>query len=64
MQRFGGEVRLTKATHETGTDRLAEVAATLDCDVVVNVQGDEPLIDPGAIDEARRAVRRPIPRCR
>jgi 3-deoxy-manno-octulosonate cytidylyltransferase (CMP-KDO synthetase) len=48
---FGGVVRLTKATHETGTDRLAEVAATLDCDVVVNVQGDEPLIDPRAIDE-------------
>lgn len=49
---FGGAVRLTKATHETGTDRLAEVAATLDCDIVVNVQGDEPLIDPNAISEA------------
>lgn len=48
---FGGRVRLTKA-HETGTDRLAEVAATLDCDVIVNVQGDEPLIDPGAVAEA------------
>jgi 3-deoxy-manno-octulosonate cytidylyltransferase (CMP-KDO synthetase) len=48
---FGGKVRLTKATHETGTDRLAEVAASLDCDVVVNVQGDEPLIDPRAVDE-------------
>jgi 3-deoxy-manno-octulosonate cytidylyltransferase (CMP-KDO synthetase) len=48
---FGGKVRLTKATHETGTDRLAEVAASLDCDVVVNVQGDEPLLDPRAIDE-------------
>jgi 3-deoxy-manno-octulosonate cytidylyltransferase (CMP-KDO synthetase) len=48
---FGGKVRLTKATHETGTDRLAEVAASLDCDVVVNVQGDEPLVDPRAIEE-------------
>jgi len=47
---FGGKVRLTKA-HETGTDRLAEVAASLDCDIVVNVQGDEPLIDPAAIGE-------------
>jgi 3-deoxy-manno-octulosonate cytidylyltransferase (CMP-KDO synthetase) len=47
---FGGKVRLTRM-HETGTDRLAEVAATLDCDVVVNVQGDEPLVDPGAITE-------------
>jgi 3-deoxy-manno-octulosonate cytidylyltransferase (CMP-KDO synthetase) len=51
---FGGKVRLTKATHETGTDRLAEVAASLDCDVIVNVQGDEPLIDPRAISEAVR----------
>jgi len=51
VREFGGQVRLTKA-HETGTDRLAEVAATLDCDIVVNVQGDEPLIDPGAIAEA------------
>ena len=49
---FGGKVRLTKATHETGTDRLAEVAATLDCDIIVNVQSDEPLIDPRAIDQA------------
>jgi len=48
---FGGKVRLTKPTHETGTDRLAEVAASLDCDIVVNVQGDEPLIDPRAVDE-------------
>lgn len=48
---FGGKVRLTKPTHETGTDRLAEVAASLDCDIVVNVQGDEPLVDPAAIGE-------------
>ncbi len=50
--RFGGHVRLTRDTHVSGTDRLAEVAATLDCDVVVNVQGDEPLIDPDTILEA------------
>jgi 3-deoxy-manno-octulosonate cytidylyltransferase (CMP-KDO synthetase) len=54
---FGGAVRLTKATHQSGTDRLAEVAATLDCDVVVNVQGDEPLIDPNAIAEAVAPLR-------
>jgi 3-deoxy-manno-octulosonate cytidylyltransferase (CMP-KDO synthetase) len=51
VNQFGGKVRLTKASHETGTDRLAEVAASLDCDVVVNVQGDEPLVDPRALDE-------------
>jgi 3-deoxy-manno-octulosonate cytidylyltransferase (CMP-KDO synthetase) len=54
---FGGTVRLTKNTHYTGTDRLAEVAATLDCDVVVNVQGDEPLIDPRSIAEAVAPLR-------
>jgi 3-deoxy-manno-octulosonate cytidylyltransferase (CMP-KDO synthetase) len=48
---FGGRVRLTKPTHETGTDRLAEVVATLDCDIVINIQGDEPLIDPRAVAE-------------
>jgi len=51
VNEFGGKVRLTKPTHQSGTDRLAEVAATLDCDIVVNVQGDEPLIDPRSIDE-------------
>jgi 3-deoxy-manno-octulosonate cytidylyltransferase (CMP-KDO synthetase) len=49
---FGGNVRLTRADHQTGTDRLAEVASTLDCDVIVNVQGDEPLLDSRAITEA------------
>ena len=48
---FGGAVRLTRPDHQTGTDRLAEVAATLDADVIVNVQADEPLLDPRAIDE-------------
>ena len=52
VQQFGGEVRMTRSDHYSATDRLAEVAATLDCDVVVNVQGDEPLIDPGSIAEA------------
>jgi 3-deoxy-manno-octulosonate cytidylyltransferase (CMP-KDO synthetase) len=48
---FGGAVRLTRADHRTGTDRLAEVAVTLDADVIVNIQADEPLMDPRAIDE-------------
>jgi 3-deoxy-manno-octulosonate cytidylyltransferase (CMP-KDO synthetase) len=49
---FGGNVRMTSETHQSGTDRLAEVAASLSCDLVVNVQGDEPLIEPEMIDEA------------
>jgi 3-deoxy-manno-octulosonate cytidylyltransferase (CMP-KDO synthetase) len=49
---FGGDARMTSAAHQSGTDRLAEVAATLDCDLIVNVQGDEPLIEPEMIDQA------------
>ena len=52
VEGFGGTARLTSPSHPSGTDRLAEVAASLDCDLVVNVQGDEPLIEPGMIDEA------------
>lgn len=52
VRRFRGDVRLTRSTHATGTDRVAEIAATLDCDLIVNLQGDEPLIEPAAIDEA------------
>lgn len=48
---FGGEVVMTSANHATGTDRLAQVAAlNPEFEIIVNVQGDEPLIDPGAID--------------
>lgn len=53
---FGGEARMTSATHSTGMDRLAEVADTLSCDLVVNVQGDEPLIDPLLIDAVLGAL--------
>lgn len=49
---FGGHARLTRSDHASGTDRLAEVAEDLSCDLVINVQGDEPLIDPAMIDEA------------
>ncbi len=52
VRAFGGHARLTSPDHPSGTDRLAEVAVTLDCDVVVNVQGDEPLIAPEAIAAA------------
>lgn len=49
---FGGAVRMTRADHRTGTDRLAEIAADLTCDVIVNVQGDLPLLDPAMIEDA------------
>ena len=52
---FGGEVQLTERRHRNGTERLAEVARGLTCDLVVNVQGDEPLVDPLAIDLALSA---------
>jgi len=52
VRNFGGEVMMTRADHPTGTDRLAEVAAQLDCKLIVNVQGDEPLIEPQMIDQA------------
>ncbi|HGJ66535.1 TPA: 3-deoxy-manno-octulosonate cytidylyltransferase [bacterium] len=48
---FGGNVTMT-AQHNTGTDRIAEVAGKNDADIIVNVQGDEPLIEPTMIDEA------------
>ncbi len=56
LKGFGGEVVLTSDTHKSGTDRLAEVAATLESDIIVNVQGDEPLIEPDMIDEAIRPL--------
>lgn len=51
VEGFGGHVVMTSATHVTGTDRLAEVAARYpEYDVIINVQGDEPMIDPELID--------------
>lgn len=49
VERFGGVARMTAASHRTGTDRIAEVARELHCSIIVNVQGDEPLVDPAAI---------------
>lgn len=49
---FGGRYEMTATTHPSGTDRLAEVAGRIRCDVIVNIQGDEPMIEPGAIDAA------------
>lgn len=50
VESFGGRVAMTRADHPSGTDRVAEVAAGLAADVVVNLQGDEPLLEPEALD--------------
>lgn len=56
VKAFGGRVEMTSSSHETGTDRLAEVAGRIDSEIIVNVQGDEPLIEPAMIDEAIRPL--------
>ena len=52
VEGFSGEARMTRADHRTGTERIAEVAAREEGEVFVNAQGDEPLLDPEAIDTA------------
>ncbi len=49
-------VEMTRADHPSGSDRIAEVGARRDCDAVVNIQGDEPLIDPAVIDAVAGAL--------
>jgi 3-deoxy-manno-octulosonate cytidylyltransferase (CMP-KDO synthetase) len=48
---FTDDVIITKSTHQSGTDRIGEAVALIDCDIVINVQGDEPFIDPTLIEE-------------
>ena len=56
VEKAGGEAIRTRADHRTGTDRVAEVAAHLSAEIYINVQGDEPLIDPGTIDAVAAAM--------
>jgi 3-deoxy-manno-octulosonate cytidylyltransferase (CMP-KDO synthetase) len=57
VEAFGGQAVMTRPDHRTGTERIAEVAAARkDVDIFINVQGDEPLIEPAAIDEAVAAI--------
>jgi 3-deoxy-manno-octulosonate cytidylyltransferase (CMP-KDO synthetase) len=58
VERFGGRVVLTRREHPSGTDRVAEVARGLDAEIIVNLQGDEPLIDPGTLDLLPRLLER------
>ncbi len=57
VEGFGGTAVMTSTAHATGSDRLAEAVAALDGDIVINVQADEPLIEPAMIDEAAAALR-------
>jgi 3-deoxy-manno-octulosonate cytidylyltransferase (CMP-KDO synthetase) len=57
VREFGGRVVMTSASHASGTDRVAEVAVSFDADLVVNIQGDEPLLDPKMIDECVEALK-------
>ena len=57
VERFGGIARMTRADHKTGMDRIAEVAGELHADIIVNVQGDEPLVEPSAITAMVDALR-------
>lgn len=56
VRSFGGEARLTRKDHRSGTERIAEVASQVAAEIYVNVQGDEPLIEPAAIDTAVDAL--------
>ena len=56
VREFGGRARMTRDDHPSGTDRLAEIAGSESAALYVNIQGDEPLIDPDAIDAAILSV--------
>jgi 3-deoxy-manno-octulosonate cytidylyltransferase (CMP-KDO synthetase) len=56
VESFGGEALLTRSEHRCGTERVAEVAARVPAEIYVNVQGDEPLIEPAAIEAAVNAI--------
>ncbi len=56
VRSFGGSAVMTDADHPSGTDRIAQAAGQVDCDYVLNIQGDEPLIDAGVIDAVAGAL--------
>jgi len=51
VESFGGRVAMTSADHRSGTDRVAEAIRNMDADVIVNIQGDEPMLDPAMLAE-------------
>jgi 3-deoxy-manno-octulosonate cytidylyltransferase (CMP-KDO synthetase) len=59
VESFNGKTYLSQKAHATGSDRIAEMAATLECDYVVNLQGDEPFLSPTFIDKVIEALDNP-----
>jgi 3-deoxy-manno-octulosonate cytidylyltransferase (CMP-KDO synthetase) len=57
VESFGGRAMMTRKDHPSGTDRVAEAAASLDADTIINVQGDEPLIDPRSLELLAKLLR-------
>ena len=56
-EKFTNNVIITKSHHESGTDRIAEAIKSIDCDLVINIQGDEPLINPSLIDDLALTIK-------
>ncbi len=53
---YTNNIIMTKKTHESGTDRIAEAVENIDCDIIVNVQGDEPFVEPELINMLSNAL--------
>ena len=58
VRAFGGRAEMTRPNHPSGTDRIAEVARRLDAEIIVNLQGDEPLVEPSSLDLLAEMLRR------
>ncbi len=58
VESFGGRVVMTRRDHPSGTDRVAEAARAIDADIVINLQGDEPTIDPASLDRLVELLQR------
>ncbi|MFB3894983.1 MAG: 3-deoxy-manno-octulosonate cytidylyltransferase [bacterium] len=56
VEQAGGKAIMTSASHQSGSDRLGEVAGKIDADIIVNIQGDEPLLEPEMLDEMVRPL--------
>ena len=56
VEEFGGQAVITSIEHKCGTERVAEAAESLEADIVVNLQGDEPLIDPRSVEQVIQAM--------